>query len=160
MIARKLKFSLASVGATIALAAAAKASDLTVYADQARLITLPNSAASVVVGNPSIADISFENDRTVFVFGKGAGVTNLIFVNESGEAVADYTVSVVGSRRQLVTFNRGAGQRTLGCDARRCDSLMMIGDEAEYFTVLKTQTEDKAKIASDAAAAAQDGGGS
>ena len=157
MIARNKLLSTVGGALAILFAQGAQATDLTLAADQARIIKLDNPAASVVVGNPFIADITFENDQTVLVFGKGAGVTNLIFMNDAGEAVANYTVSVVGAPGNMVTFSRGASQRTLGCAGRRCDAMLMIGDDAEYFNIVRTQIEDKSALSSEAAAAQNDG---
>lgn len=143
--------AMATAGVTFS-AGVALAENISIPLDQAKRLKLPDGATSVVIGNPSVADITFENESTVFVFGKGTGVTNMVLLNESGEAVADHTIAVVGARVGFVTLNRGVGQFTYACMGR-CESALMVGDDAGYFGAAFDQTKSKSELAIEAAAA-------
>ena len=56
----------------------AQSRGLTVELDHSARIQLAGSASSVIVGNPRIADVTVVNDRTLFVSGRGHGVTDVI----------------------------------------------------------------------------------
>jgi hypothetical protein len=89
---RKLSLSLA-----LALApAAALAATLGVPLDQSAFITLPAPAHNVIVGNPSIADVSVADQRHLIVTGKAAGVTNLVVTDARGKPIFDRQI-VVGA---------------------------------------------------------------
>src|SRR5581483_12207162 len=49
---------------------------ISVNVDQAKLFKLPNRVATIVVGNPLIADVTLQNGGIIVVTGKGYGATN------------------------------------------------------------------------------------
>src|SRR6476620_1265065 len=55
--------------------------------DQARLIRLPARVATLVVGNPLIADVTLQSGGVVVVTGKSYGGTNLIAMDRAGEVL-------------------------------------------------------------------------
>jgi hypothetical protein len=89
---RKIALALA-----LALApAAALAASLGVPLDQSALITLSAPAHNVVLGNPTIADVSVSDPRHLVITGKGKGVTNLIVTDAGGRTIFNRQI-VVGS---------------------------------------------------------------
>jgi len=90
---RQLALSLA-----LALApAAALAATLAVPLDQSALVTLSAPAHNVIVGNPSIADVSVADQRHIIITGKGQGVTNLVVTDAAGKPIFDREI-IVGSQ--------------------------------------------------------------
>lgn len=95
--------------------------------DQAQMLRLDRPAATVVVGNPAIADAALKDSSTVFLIGRNFGVTNLIFLDADGKQVANLKATVGRGTSSTVTLNRGAGQYTYAC-APNCDRVMFVTD--------------------------------
>ena len=113
---RKIALSLA-----LALApAAALAASLAVPLDQSALVTLSAPAHNIVLGNPSIADVSVSDGRHLVVTGKGKGVTNLIVTDAGGRTIFDRQIVVgAGSGDRVLLINGASLVRyscTLGCE--------------------------------------------
>ncbi len=70
---------------------------LTLVLDQAKLIKLPERAATIVVGNPLIADAALQPGGLIVMTGKGYGTTNLIALDRRGNALMEKRVQVRGS---------------------------------------------------------------
>ena len=61
---------------------------LTVQMDKSQLITVASDPGAVVIGNPSIADISV-NGKQIFIHGHGFGDTNLQILDTAGNQIAN-----------------------------------------------------------------------
>lgn len=118
-----------------------------VVLDQARVMPLPQNVATVVVGNPSIADATIQSGSLMVVTGKGFGLTNVMLLDKLGQTVAEHQVRVVGPREDTVTVFRGGDRMTYSC-APRCESLVVVGDGKDYFEKVKKQAEERDKLAS------------
>src|SRR5262245_18760605 len=62
----------------------AAAADIEVIIDQAKLIKLPERVATLVIGNPLIADASVQSGGLVVITGKSYGATNFIALDRFG----------------------------------------------------------------------------
>ena len=60
---------------------------IVVMVDQARIVKIPASAQTLVIGNPQIADVTLQNG-VMIVTGKGFGETNFIALDAVGNPVA------------------------------------------------------------------------
>jgi Pilus formation protein N terminal region len=69
---------------------------ITVNVDQAKLIRLPTRVATIVVGNPLIADVTLQTGGVVVLTGKGYGSTNFIAMDRTGEILVDRVIQVEG----------------------------------------------------------------
>jgi Flp pilus assembly secretin CpaC len=49
---------------------------------------------SVIIANPSIIDVSTDDDQSVLIKPRNPGVTNLVFVDAQGRVIANYKVTV------------------------------------------------------------------
>src|SRR5665213_3687177 len=83
------------------------ADTIAVNVDQAKLVKLPGHVATIVVGNPLIADVTLQAGGIIVVTGKGYGATNFIAMDRSGEVLVDREIMVQGPTDQLVTIYRG-----------------------------------------------------
>lgn len=94
--------------------------DLPVAAGQASYVTLAAPVRDIVVGDPSVADVSLVNDRTLVVMGKRPGVTSLLAFSAGGRALADrqVVVSENGGGVGGVTVYRGASASNYACAAQ------------------------------------------
>ena len=73
---------------------------LHVEVDKAHLIQLDENAATVMIADPTIADVAVESPRLVFVVGRAVGETSLFILDADGNRMVDATV-VVGERADL-----------------------------------------------------------
>src|ERR1700742_1646650 len=69
---------------------------IAVSVDQAKLVKLPTGIATIVVGNPLIADVTLQTGGVVVVTGKGYGATNFIALDRAGQVLVDRQIQVEG----------------------------------------------------------------
>ncbi|KQZ06471.1 pilus assembly protein CpaC [Caulobacter sp. Root1455] len=107
--------------ATVALAdspVAPPAAPLSVSAGAAARIVLSGPVRDIVVGDPSVADVSLVNERTLVVLGKKAGATTILAFDARGRALADRDVVVSDVPTQAVVVQRGLSAATYACGDR------------------------------------------
>jgi Pilus formation protein N terminal region len=131
--------------AAVELAAAANGPDVAVNIDEVTLVRLERPAAEIIVGNPSIADVSVQNGKTIVVTGKSFGETNLIVIDPDGKVIVSRRLLVQEPRIGLVTVYRGASRQTLSCTPN-CSTPLVIGDEPDYFDAIAKQVKTKQAI--------------
>ncbi len=112
---------------------------IAVSVDQAKLVKLPSRAATIVVGNPLIADVTLQNGGIVVVTGKGYGATNFIAMDRGGEVLVDRIIQVEGPSDQLVTVYRGVDRETYSC-MPLCQRRATLGDGDTYFKSVLDQS--------------------
>src|SRR6516165_7301990 len=99
----------------LAVLAEPAAGSIGVNVDQAKLVKLPTRVATIVVGNPLIADVTLQNGGIVVVTGKSYGATNYIAMDRSGEILVDRRIQGEGPTVQLVNVYRGVDRETYSC---------------------------------------------
>lgn len=129
----------------------APAADVRVSIDQAKLVRLPEKVATVVIGNPLIADASLQPGGLMVITGKGYGTTNLIVLDRSGGVLMEKTIEVQGPREHIVVLYRGIERETLSCTPS-CEPRITLGDGNGYFTSTIGQTTARNAQAQAAAA--------
>jgi hypothetical protein len=123
---------LALFGAGIG-AGPAQADNVTINVDQAQIMHLPDKVATIVIGNPLIADATLQSGGILVVTGKGYGATNLVVLDRTGRVIMEKTVQVVGAGTDdLVTVYKGVDRETYSC-APNCEHRITLGDGAGYF---------------------------
>lgn len=110
----------AVIAATAVLAApaivAAQSASMNVEIDQARRVQLRGAAGSVIVGNPQIADVTVVDSNTLYITGKGYGVTEVIAVDPIGRTVFQSQVVVTsGDGGGRVRVWRGGQATEMAC---------------------------------------------
>jgi hypothetical protein len=103
-----------------------------VNVDQARLIKLPARVATIVVGNPLIADVTLQPGGIVVVTGKGYGATNFIAMDRGGEVLVDRLIQVEGPADSIITVYHGTERESLSC-MPICQPRITLGDAEKYF---------------------------
>jgi Flp pilus assembly secretin CpaC len=91
---------------------------LSVSAGAAARIVLSAPVRDIVVGDPTVADVSVVNERTLVVLGKKAGATTVLAFDARGRALADRDVVVSDVPTQAVVVQRGPKAATYACGAR------------------------------------------
>jgi hypothetical protein len=104
---------------------------ITVKVNMARILRIGSPAATVVIGNPGVADVTIQDPQTLVLTGKSYGETNMIVLDAKGNPIADTMVDVVESQANLVTiFNAGA--RSTAYCSPTCAPMIMLGDTPGY----------------------------
>lgn len=122
--------SLAS-GLACAPVAAADGAPINVNVNMARILRINASAATVIIGNPGIADVTIQDPQTLILTGKSFGQTNLIVLDSAGNPIADTMIEVVQMQAGVVTVYQGQARTSLAC-APICQSVVMMGDDPNF----------------------------
>lgn len=69
------------------------ANEILLTADQTRIFPLTETPATVVVGNPDVADVTLKG-KSLFLYPRGFGQTNLILLDAEGKPIGDYVLRV------------------------------------------------------------------
>jgi hypothetical protein len=125
---------------------------IAVNVDQAKLVKLPTRVATIVVGNPLIADVTLQGGGILVVTGKGYGATNFIAMDRAGEVLVDRVIQVEGPTDQMVTIYRGIDRESYSC-MPICQRRATLGDGDSYFKSVMEQAGSLSSQASGAAAA-------
>jgi Flp pilus assembly secretin CpaC len=114
------------------VAALAETSDpISVKVNMARILRISAPAATVIIGNPGVADVTIQDPQTLVLTGKSYGQTNLIVLDSMGNPVADTLISVVQAQADLVTVYMGSSRNTVVC-APVCQPTIMLGDDSAF----------------------------
>ena len=121
-------------------AQAAQADTITVNVDQAQVMKLPEKVATIVIGNPLIADAALQSGGILVVTGKGYGSTNMLALDRAGRVIMDKTVEVLGpAGHNLVVVYKGIERETYSC-APECKPRITLGDSQSYFSAVLGQS--------------------
>ncbi len=122
------------------LGSGARADTVTIAVDQARIMKLPERVATIVIGNPLIADATLQSGGILVLTGKGYGATNMLALDRGGRVVMDKTVQVLGpGGNDLVVVYRGIERESYSC-APECERRITLGDSGPYFSQTLQQT--------------------
>ena len=104
-----------------------------VQLDQARVVTLPANAKTMILGNPAIADITLlKRGGALVITGKSFGETNLIALDNDGKLVVESTIRVSASGGKLMV-QRGMQRNSYICNPR-CEPTISLGDDEKFMT--------------------------
>ncbi|HET7850228.1 MAG TPA: pilus assembly protein N-terminal domain-containing protein [Pseudolabrys sp.] len=125
----------ASFGAT-----AASADTVKVKLDEAQVMQLPEKVATIVIGNPLIADATLQPGGVLIVTGKGYGATNLLALDRNGHILVEKTVEVRGpATADVVTVYKGVDRESYSCSPK-CAPRITLGDTPAFFGATIAQT--------------------
>ena len=122
---------LSALLAALALAVvpgAASAQTLNVEIDRSARVQLAGAASSVIIGNPQIADVSVVDANTLFITGKGYGVTEVVAVDGVGRTLFQREVVVTGGSTGSVRIWRGGQATEMACASSCAPSIRSLGD--------------------------------
>jgi Flp pilus assembly secretin CpaC len=118
--------------AAFGLAPPASADEIDVVLDRAKLVKLPERVATIVIGNPLIADVSLQAGGLMVVTGKGYGRTNLIALDRTGAVLLETTIEVRSPRTDIVVVYRGIARESYSCTPY-CEPRITLGDSQGFF---------------------------
>jgi Flp pilus assembly secretin CpaC len=140
---RPLAFAAAILFAAAALVPAvgnaAEGEPISVKVNMARILRISAPAATVIVGNPGVADVTIQDPQTLVLTGKSYGQTNLIVLDNMGNPIADTIVEVIQAQADLVTVYMGQARTTLVCSPV-CQPTIMLGDDPSFTSASVTSS--------------------
>lgn len=126
-------------GAAVLAATPARAESVLVSVDEARIMKMPDSVATIVIGNPLIADATLQSGGVLVLTGKGFGSTNMLALDRNGKVVNDTMVQVVGpAGSDLVVVYKGIERESYSC-APECEKRLTLGDSPVFFGSVLSQ---------------------
>ena len=123
--------SLLALGA--AAPALAQSRPLSVEIDHTARLNLRGAAASVVVGNPQIADVTVVDEHTLFISGRGFGVTEVVVLDGMGRTIYQSEVVVSAPSSGQVRVWRGSTVTDMACSST-CAPSVRVGGAAGAAT--------------------------
>lgn len=123
----------ATLIAAVALSAIqAKAGELIVTYDQSHLLRVSRPVAEIIIGNPTIADISVQSKKLLVITGKSFGKTNMILLDSEQNVIQESRIIVTQDQALVVNLRKGTARESYNC-APRCNPTITVGDETVYF---------------------------
>ncbi|MCH7929654.1 MAG: pilus assembly protein N-terminal domain-containing protein [Proteobacteria bacterium] len=110
--------------------------------DKAHLMHLDTDAGTIMVADPTIADVVLESPRLVFIVGRAPGETNLYILDVNGAEIVHTDLLVVPNVDREVTLDRNTVEATFSC-APRCARIATPGaaQEAEEASTADESAE-------------------
>ena len=140
----------AAVAAVMALPVAAAAEPITVNVNHAKVMKVSRPADIVIIGNPAIADAMIQDAQTLIITGRSFGTTNLIVLDDTGEPIADETITVGEAKDNVVTVFRRASRQSYSCSPD-CAPMLAVGDNTDVFDAVSSQIQTKDSMTNQAA---------
>jgi Flp pilus assembly secretin CpaC len=116
--------------------------DLIVNYDQSQLVKLSRPAAEIIVGNPSIADVTVQSGNLLVVTGKTFGITNMIILDAQRNVILDQRILVKRDEQKVVNLNRGTLRQSYNCTPQ-CNPSIVVGDDDAFFDSVSKASEKK-----------------
>lgn len=139
--------------------APAYAGEVDLVLDQARLYALDQPVGSVVVANPSVADVAVHSNRELVLFGKMPGLTNLFVFDQDGRPMGSVALRVSNPRQNMVTVYAGSNRITMSC-ASVCEHTYTVGDGVNGLRPQGTDVASQSTLRFDMATTAAGGSAS
>ena len=115
-----------------AAGAAVRSDVLEITLDQAKVAKVPTGTTTLVVGNPSVADVTMlKGGVGMVVTGKGYGQTNLVAIDAQGNILDEKQIVVIPTRTVLVV-QRGDSRVSYACNPQ-CMPTVQLGDDSKSF---------------------------
>lgn len=149
-VAAPLRRMSAAAGAALIVGLAgfavpAAANDLVVRYDQSSLLRLPRNVGEVIIGNPSIADVTVQGGNMLVVTGKTFGITNVIALDSERNVIQDQRIVVQRDDDGIVNLVRAGSRQSFTCTPE-CSPTLTIGDETTYFDMISRHASVKTKF--------------
>ena len=131
-----------TIGAAMTVAVPCLAGDGKIVAviDQAKLVKIPAGTQTLVIGNPTVADVTLMKQNGLMILSpKAFGETNFIALDGSGNPIAESMIEVVAGSGSLIV-QRGMDRHSYSC-APKCQPTERLGDDDKYLSATATQDQ-------------------
>jgi hypothetical protein len=133
------------LGLASVTAARAETSTINLFADQAKIMPLPGDPATMIIGNPMIAEVTVQNN-VMAIHGRHFGSTNLIILDHDGREIATYKINVQNGGGSMVQVYKGGARMSYNCEPE-CESIAVPGDATDYMSNVLGQISAKTSAA-------------
>lgn len=116
--------------------------DLIVNYDQSKLLRLSRPVAEIVIGNPSIADVTVNGSSMLVVTGKTFGMTNIIALDADRKIIREQRVIVERDEHRVVNLHKAGVRQSYSCTPN-CSPTLTIGDDSAYFDKIQKHSAAK-----------------
>lgn len=118
--------------------------------DHAALFTLPPETQVLIIGNPSIADVTrpAKAGNLAVITGKAFGQTNILLTDSEGRLLSAASIRVEQVGAPLVTVQRGAESRETYSCTPVCAPTLSLGDSPGAFQATGVQMQQRQSLAS------------
>jgi len=144
--------------ATLLPAGGAAAQDLIVKYDQSQLLRLSRPVSEIIVGNPTIADVSVQSNNLLVVTGKTFGITNVIALDAERNVIKDQRIVVAREDARMINLQKGPKRESYNCATTSCNPSLVVGDEPTYFDAVGKMAQTKVKFSDSSAEGGTQGG--
>ncbi len=125
---------------TFAASPAPASNVLEITLDQAKVERVPTGTATLIIGNPAVADVTMlKGGVGMVITAKGYGQTNLIALDNSGVILDERQVRVDPAHTVLVV-QRGDARASYSCNPW-CMPSAQLGDDAKVFSEIGGQVQ-------------------
>ena len=112
--------------------AKAKAGEINVYLDEAKLVRVNQPVSQIIIGNPAIADVRVQSRHMLVFIGKSPGSTNIILLDKKNNEIFNREVNVTTSpSKGLVMVYRGSERFSYHCGTV-CNGQVQLGDSSHH----------------------------
>lgn len=123
---------------------------LEVQVDKSRMLTISGTPGAIVIGNPSIADVTSNGDK-IFVHGRNFGETNLLILDLQGNTIAEFDLITRHANNAAMAVYKGSSIKTASRSSYSCYPLceadMQVGDDILHFKTVIEEASDKTEFA-------------
>ncbi len=122
-----------------------EAGDLIVRYDQSQILRLPRNPAEIIIGNPTIAEVTIQGGNLLVVTGKSFGITNIIALDSERNVIQDQRIMVERDERRIVNLHKGGARQSYACTPA-CNPTVTIGDDNTFFDLATKHAQQKMKF--------------
>lgn len=133
----KTKAIISALALIITAGAATATEPLVLFASRTKMMQLAQPPGTIVVGNPSIADVTV-NGSQVFLHGRNYGSTNIMIFDAKGDIAHDFEVVVQEGAQNHVTIYKAGASLTYAC-INDCQPTLRPGDMPAFTSDIAKQ---------------------
>ena len=114
---------------------------VSVRLDQNTLMELKAPAGTVLIGDPSVVDISLVTPRRIAILGRAYGQTNVIITDRTGRVIFQQEVEVARAQANRVSVYRGAQVANFTCSPS-CERTPSPGEDNSSYQAFSSSYKD------------------
>lgn len=111
---------------------------LVILNDHMRRVRLSQPAGTILVGNPTIADVTVLGNDTMFVSARSIGATNIIALDKDGNEIVTYEVFVKEPKTKRVVLRNAGFAANYQCTPD-CERALTQSDDAQFYNATAGQ---------------------
>ncbi|KZL21983.1 hypothetical protein PsAD2_00008 [Pseudovibrio axinellae] len=146
---------IAMMAGICAVVSAPARADVEVITDQAKVFRLDEPAETIILGNPSIADVTVHDRLTIVITGKSYGRTNLVIFNDASELVVEETITVTADMADYVAVQRNNSRFSYSCNPD-CHEALRLGDDVGKLDEIASSISLRNELAENGIVASKD----